>query len=59
MNDQVRKTLINPPRIRVGTPNENPVILNRKRELGAKGAYMESEEFYGQQWMLDIEDRLL
>jgi arylsulfatase len=48
------ENLINPPRIRVGTPNENPVILNRNDAGGERGIWNQ-EEVYGQ-WDVDIEE---
>lgn len=48
------ENLINPPRIMVGTPKENPVILNRNDAGGERGIWNQ-EEVYGQ-WDVDIEE---
>ncbi|MCM4151452.1 arylsulfatase [Arenibacter sp. N53] len=48
------ENLINPPRIIVGTPNENPVILNRNDAGGERGIWNQ-EEVYGN-WDVDIEE---
>ena len=40
------ENLVHPPRIMVGTPNENPVILNRNDAGGERGIWNQ-EEIYG------------
>ena len=50
----ISENLINPPRIMVGKPNENPVILNRNDAGGERGIWNQ-EEVYGQ-WDVDIQE---
>ncbi len=48
------ENLVNPPKIIVGNPNENPVILNRNDAGGERGIWNQ-EEVYGN-WEVDIEE---
>lgn len=48
------ENLINPPKINVGNPHENPVILNRNDAGGERGIWNQ-EEVYGH-WEVDIEE---
>ncbi len=46
--------LVNPPRIHVGTPHENPVYLNRNDASGDRGIWTQ-EEIFGK-WLTRIEE---
>tara|TARA_R100001369_G_scaffold58488_4_gene85438 strand:- start:4511 stop:6271 length:1761 start_codon:yes stop_codon:yes gene_type:complete len=48
------ENLVHPPRIMVGTPNENPVILNRNDAGGERGIWNQ-EEIYGN-WDVSVEE---
>ncbi len=48
------ENLINPPKINVGNPHENPIILNRNDAGGERGIWNQ-EEVYGH-WEVDIEE---
>lgn len=48
------ENLVHPPRIMVGTPNENPVILNRNDAGGERGIWNQ-EEIYGH-WDVSVEE---
>ena len=50
----VSENLLNPPKIKVGTPHENPVILNRNDAGGERGIWNQ-EDIYGH-WDTDIEE---
>ncbi len=50
----ISENLVNPPKILVGTPNENPIILNRNDAGGERGIWNQ-EEIYGY-WDTDIEE---
>ena len=45
--------LVNPPRIAVGTPHENPVYLNRNDAGGQRGVWSQEEIF--SYWKVDLE----
>lgn len=45
--------LVNPPRISVGTPNENPVFLNRNDAGGQRGVWNQEDVF--SYWIVDLE----
>ncbi|RTE53529.1 DUF4976 domain-containing protein [Arenibacter aquaticus] len=48
------ENLVNPPKIIVGNPHENPIILNRNDAGGERGIWNQ-EEVYGN-WEVDIEE---
>ena len=45
--------LVNPPRIAVGTPNENPVYLNRNDAGGQRGVWNQEQVF--SYWKVDLQ----
>jgi arylsulfatase len=50
----VSENLLNPPKIKVGTPHENPVILNRNDAGGERGIWNQ-EVIYGN-WDVSVEE---